>query len=94
MSKFACPACGRGDNMVKDSRSNVAADLVRRRRICTGCGERFTTFEVEMSAYVAAAALAKEALGLRQIVTDLSKRWDAIMLPRVKKKEDHSGLDP
>lgn len=40
-----CPFCGIGDTRVIDSRLVGDGDQVRRRRECTGCRERFTTFE-------------------------------------------------
>ena len=40
-----CPFCGNGDTQVKDSRPTEDDSAIRRRRFCTGCGARFTTFE-------------------------------------------------
>ena len=40
-----CPYCGCEDTQVKDSRPTEDHTAIRRRRICTGCGGRFTTFE-------------------------------------------------
>src|SRR5262245_15531181 len=40
-----CPCCGADDTKVIDSRLVADGDQVRRRRECTTCGERFTTFE-------------------------------------------------
>ncbi len=40
-----CPFCEETDTKVIDSRLVAAGEQVRRRRECTGCGERFTTFE-------------------------------------------------
>ncbi|MCB1876665.1 MAG: transcriptional repressor NrdR [Chromatiales bacterium] len=40
-----CPFCGAQDTKVVDSRLANEGDQVRRRRRCTECGERFTTFE-------------------------------------------------
>jgi len=40
-----CPFCGSDDTQVKDSRSAEDGASVRRRRECSGCGGRFTTFE-------------------------------------------------
>ena len=40
-----CPYCGNDDNKVYDSRSVEESNSIRRRRECTGCGKRFTTFE-------------------------------------------------
>lgn len=40
-----CPYCSNHDTQVKDSRSTEDGNAIRRRRICSGCGGRFTTFE-------------------------------------------------
>lgn len=40
-----CPFCGATDTQVKDSRPAEEDDAIRRRRACTSCGMRFTTFE-------------------------------------------------
>ena len=40
-----CPFCSADDTKVIDSRLVAEGDQVRRRRECTSCGERFTTFE-------------------------------------------------
>lgn len=40
-----CPFCGNDDTQVKDSRPTEDNQAIRRRRACTGCGSRFTTFE-------------------------------------------------
>ncbi len=40
-----CPFCGNEDTQVKDSRPTEDSAAIRRRRQCTNCGARFTTFE-------------------------------------------------
>lgn len=40
-----CPFCGSEDTAVRDSRPAEDNTVVRRRRSCTHCGARFTTFE-------------------------------------------------
>lgn len=40
---MVCPFCGHEDSKVIDSRPSEGK--IRRRRECTGCGKRFTTFE-------------------------------------------------
>lgn len=40
-----CPFCGFEDSQVKDSRSSDDNSSIRRRRECTNCKQRFTTFE-------------------------------------------------
>jgi transcriptional repressor NrdR len=40
-----CPFCTNDDTQVKDSRPTEDNTAIRRRRYCSGCGARFTTFE-------------------------------------------------
>jgi transcriptional repressor NrdR len=40
-----CPFCGFDDTQVKDSRPTDDRSAIRRRRFCTNCAARFTTFE-------------------------------------------------
>jgi transcriptional repressor NrdR len=49
-----CPFCGHVDNKVVDSRVSKDATVIRRRRQCLDCGQRFTTYErvEELETYV------------------------------------------
>src|ERR671915_256572 len=40
-----CPFCRGPDTKVIDSRDTDSGTAIRRRRECTGCGQRYTTFE-------------------------------------------------
>lgn len=40
-----CPKCGCEESKVVDSRPSEGNDAIRRRRECTRCGFRFTTYE-------------------------------------------------
>ena len=40
-----CPYCSSLDTQVKDSRPTEDETAIRRRRVCSACGRRFTTFE-------------------------------------------------
>lgn len=40
-----CPFCNADDSQVKDSRPSEDGSAIRRRRVCSSCGGRFTTFE-------------------------------------------------
>ncbi len=40
-----CPKCEGRENRVIDSREVRNGDAIRRRRVCVGCGHRFTTYE-------------------------------------------------
>ncbi len=41
-----CPFCGFEDSRVIDSRPTDEGSRIRRRRECTQCGKRFTTYEI------------------------------------------------
>jgi transcriptional repressor NrdR len=40
-----CPYCNSADSQVKDSRPDTEDAIIRRRRVCTQCGAKFTTIE-------------------------------------------------
>jgi transcriptional repressor NrdR len=40
-----CPYCGHQETQVVETRESDEGDVVRRRRRCTGCDKRFTTYE-------------------------------------------------
>ena len=40
-----CPFCGSSQNSVLDTRDNEIGETIRRRRSCTSCHKRFTTYE-------------------------------------------------
>lgn len=40
-----CPFCGKADTHVLESRTVEEGDTVRRRRMCSACDKRFTTYE-------------------------------------------------
>ena len=42
---MVCPFCNAQDTAVVDSRKNVDGDAIRRRRECSACNTRFTTYE-------------------------------------------------
>ena len=48
-----CPACGAPDSRVIDSRPVEDSSSIKRRRECTECGKRFTTYEVVDSVQIA-----------------------------------------
>ena len=48
-----CPSCGHLESKVLDSRPTEEGAVIRRRRECLACGERFTTYEkVEQPRFV------------------------------------------
>jgi len=74
-----CPFCACADTQVLDSRASEEGDSIRRRRRCTACDRRFTTYErIELlmptvvkrngsrSEYMGAKLRASMALALRK----------------------------
>ncbi len=45
VEQVRCPTCFESESRVVDSRSADEGQSIRRRRACSSCGERFTTFE-------------------------------------------------
>lgn len=48
-AELLCPNCGERDSDVTDSRGVADKSLIRRRRSCKSCGERWTTVEANMA---------------------------------------------
>lgn len=44
-SGLRCPACGTRSSYVLDCRQSDGGFVTRRRRCCSKCGRRFTTYE-------------------------------------------------
>jgi transcriptional repressor NrdR len=40
-----CPFCGAEKSRVVDTTQDIVKDEIRRRRVCTTCGQRFTSYE-------------------------------------------------
>jgi transcriptional repressor NrdR len=70
-----CPFCGTDDDRVVDSRPSEDASAIRRRRACSGCGRRFTTFErvEEAPLLVLKRDGSKEQFDLAKLVAGLDK---------------------
>jgi transcriptional repressor NrdR len=70
-----CPQCGKLDNRVIDSRLSKEGDLIRRRRECSSCGARFTTYEriEEQLPLVVKKDGRREAFDPQKILTGIQK---------------------
>lgn len=75
-----CPFCTYSDTQVKDSRPAEDNLAIRRRRFCTECGSRFTTFERIQLADLVVVKKSGEKVPFerdkltKSIVTAMSKR--------------------
>jgi transcriptional repressor NrdR len=83
-----CPFCGHDDTQVKDSRPTEDNSAIRRRRFCTGCGARFTTFE-----RVQLGELTVLKKGGQREVFDRDKLARSIMIALRKRPVDPDRVD-
>jgi transcriptional repressor NrdR len=83
-----CPFCAHDDTQVKDSRPTEDNASIRRRRQCSSCGARFTTFErVQLREVVVVKS------GDRREPFDRSKLEQSVSLATRKRSIDQERLD-
>ena len=83
-----CPFCAHDDTQVKDSRPTEDNASIRRRRQCSSCGARFTTFErVQLREVVVVKS------GDRREPFDRLKLEQSISLATRKRAIDQERLD-
>ena len=88
-----CPFCAHDDSQVKDSRPTEDSTSIRRRRQCSSCGGRFTTFErvqLREVTVVKAGADSKEA---RSEPFDRSKIEQSVALACRKRDVSQERID-
>lgn len=97
-----CPFCAGLDTRVVDSRSAQEGRAVRRRRECTGCGSRFTTYERSEGAMVRkrdgrieAFSAAKVMAGMSKAVADRQVPAGAIeaLVARIERQVTEEGVE-
>ena len=83
-----CPFCAHDDTQVKDSRPTEDNASIRRRRQCSSCGARFTTFErVQLREVVVVKS------GERREPFERSKLEQSVALACRKRSIDQERLD-
>lgn len=83
-----CPFCAHDDSQVKDSRPTEDGTSIRRRRQCSSCGARFTTFErVQLREVVVVKS------GERREPFDRFKLEQSVALASRKRGIDQERLD-
>jgi hypothetical protein len=88
---LACPKCGGLDLDVKDSRA--ANGMIRRRRRCTACSERFTTYEAAADDDERGSSLMR-ALDLRRKLDALPPNLRPLIEALIDRlKESHATED-
>jgi transcriptional repressor NrdR len=79
-----CPFCGHPDNRVVDSREVREGAEIRRRRECSACGRRFTTYERvdELPATVVKRDGRRENFDREKLLTGLLRACEKRPVPR------------
>jgi transcriptional repressor NrdR len=79
-----CPFCGQAGNRVVDSRDVRSGSEVRRRRECSACGKRFTTYERvdELPTTVVKRDGRRESFDREKLLTGLLRACEKRPVPR------------
>ncbi len=79
-----CPFCGDSDNRVVDSREVRSGSEIRRRRECSECGKRFTTYERvdELPTTVVKRDGRRESFDREKLLTGLLRACEKRPVPR------------
>jgi transcriptional repressor NrdR len=79
-----CPFCGQPDNRVVDSRDVRSGSEIRRRRECSECGKRFTTYERvdELPTTVVKRDGRRESFDREKLLTGLLRACEKRPVPR------------
>jgi transcriptional repressor NrdR len=83
-----CPYCNCNDTQVKDSRPTEDNASIRRRRVCSDCGGRFTTFE-----RVQLRELTVVKKSGRKVAFDRDKLANSIAVAVRKRDVDHGRIE-
>ena len=84
-----CPFCGHLEDRVVDSREAKTGESIRRRRECTGCGRRFTSYERidEIPYMVVKKDGRREKFERQKVLTGLLKACERRPVPVTKLEE-------
>ncbi|MHA6317315.1 transcriptional regulator NrdR [Altererythrobacter sp. CAU 1778] len=88
-----CPFCAHDDSQVKDSRPTEDSTSIRRRRQCTSCGARFTTFERVQLREVTVVKSGKDGDILRREAFDRGKIEQSVALACRKRDVPQERID-
>jgi transcriptional repressor NrdR len=81
-----CPFCAAVDDRVVDSRESREGEVIRRRRECTACGRRFTSYETieEIPYMVVKNDGRRERFDRNKLRTGLSKACEKRPVPPIE----------
>lgn len=88
-----CPFCAHDDTQVKDSRPTEDSTAIRRRRQCSSCGARFTTFERAQLREVTIVKAGLDGSELRREPFDRTKLEHSISLACRKRGVSQERID-
>ena len=88
-----CPFCAHEDSQVKDSRPTEDNASIRRRRQCSSCGARFTTFERVQLREVTVVKSGGEGQSARRENFDRSKLEQSVSLACRKRGVSQEQID-
>jgi|SRR6056297_983418 len=88
-----CPFCAHDDTQVKDSRPTEDSTAIRRRRQCSSCGARFTTFERVQLREVTIVKAGPDGSELRREPFDRTKLEHSISLACRKRGVSQERID-
>jgi transcriptional repressor NrdR len=79
-----CPFCGKNKDMVINSRASSDRNVVRRRRLCLSCKQRFTTYErIEpIKFYVIKKDGRREIFNREKVLTGIELACKKLRVPR------------
>ncbi len=88
-----CPFCAHEDSQVKDSRPAEDNTAIRRRRQCSNCGARFTTFERVQLREITVVKSGGDGEEARREPFDRSKIEQSVALACRKRGLDREKID-
>ncbi|MCL4456357.1 MAG: transcriptional regulator NrdR [Nitrospirae bacterium] len=90
-----CPFCGSIEDKVIDSRASKEGDVVRRRRECLKCGQRFTSYERVEDPFpmVIKKDGSREFFNGHKILTGLKKACEKRPIPTTTLEEVEKNIE-
>ncbi|MBZ0157437.1 MAG: transcriptional regulator NrdR [Alphaproteobacteria bacterium] len=90
-----CPFCGSSEDKVIDSRASKEGDVIRRRRECLQCTQRFTSYErvEDPLPLVIKKDGSREFFDRHKILTGLKKACEKRPIPLTKLEEIEGAIE-
>ena len=90
-----CPYCKHDDDKVIDSRSSNEGTVIRRRRECTKCGRRYTTYErvEEVPLFVIKKDQRRELYDRKKVLAGIHRAFEKRPVPAEAQEQIVSDLE-